>query len=94
MNGGSSPKWSRDGRELFYDGDDKTMVVTVTPGPTLSVGAPRVLFEGRYRGNLNAVTPWDVSADGKRLIRIQQVQPDRPVTRIDVVLNWASQLNR
>ena len=70
------------------------MAVTVTGGASLSVSAPRVLFEGRYRGNLNTVTAFDISPDGRRFIRIQQAQPERPITRIEVVLNWASQLNR
>jgi serine/threonine-protein kinase len=94
VNGGENPLWSRDGRELFYTQGERMMAVTVQPGPTLTVTAPRVLFEGRYRPGLNAVTAFGVSSDGRRFIRIQQVQPDRPVTRIDVVLNWASQLNR
>ena len=92
--GGESPLWSRDGSELFYTTRDRLMAVSITRGPTLSVSAPRVLFEGRFRGNLNIVTPFDISPDGRRFIRVQQAQPDRAVTRIEVVLNWASQLNR
>jgi serine/threonine-protein kinase len=88
-NGGDNPRWSRDGRELFYTRGDRMMAVTLIPGPTLSVGAPRALFEGRYRAASNFVTPFDVASDG-RFLRIEQVQPDRPVTRIEVVLNWFS----
>jgi hypothetical protein len=58
------------------------------------VSAPRVLFEGRYRGNLNTVSAFDIASDGRRFVRVQQSQPDRAVTRIEVVLNWARQLNR
>ena len=92
VNGGENPLWSPDSRELFYTTEDRTMAVTVTPGATLSVSAPRLLFEGRYRPGSNAVTPFGISSDGRRFLRIQQVQPDRPVTRIDVVLNWFSEL--
>jgi serine/threonine-protein kinase len=92
--GGDSPIWSADGRELFYTRVDRMMAVTITRGATLSVSAPRQLFEGRYRGNLNGVTAFDISPDGRRFIRIQQAQPERPITRIEVVLNWVSQLNR
>ena len=66
VNGGENARWSRDGRELFYTKDDKMMAVTVTPGATLSISAPRVLFEGRYRPGLNAVTPWDTSRHRNR----------------------------
>ncbi len=92
--GGESPIWSRDGSELFYTNASRLMAVSITRGPTLSVSAPRVLFEGRFRGNLNTVTPFDISPDGRRFIRVQQAQHDRAVTRIEVVLNWASQLAR
>ncbi|MDQ3417834.1 MAG: hypothetical protein M3541_03485 [Acidobacteriota bacterium] len=91
--GGDSPLWSRDGRELFYTKGDSMMAVNVAAGSTLSVSPPRALFAGRYRPNLNTITAFDVSSDGRRFIRVQQVQPDRPVTRIEVVLNWAQQLN-
>ncbi len=70
------------------------MAVTVTPGATLSVSAPRVLFEGRYRPSLNHLTAFAVSADGRRFLRVQQVQPDRPVTHIDVVLDWLTELKQ
>nr|MBA2259953.1 PD40 domain-containing protein [Acidobacteriota bacterium] len=92
VDGGENPLWSRDGRELFYTTEDSMMAVTLTPGATLSVSAPRLLFEGRYRPASNSVTPFSVSPDGRRFLRVQQVQPDRPVTRIDVVLNWFSEL--
>jgi hypothetical protein len=38
------------------------------------------------------MTPYSVSADGKRFLRVQQARPDMPVLRIEVVLNWARQL--
>ena len=92
--GGDSPIWSPDGRELFYTTADNVMAVTVTTGATMSVSAPRQLFAGRYRSNLNSVTAFDISADGRRFVRIQQAKPEQPITRIEVVLNWASQLTR
>jgi eukaryotic-like serine/threonine-protein kinase len=92
VNGGGDPLWSRDGRELFYTSGDQLVAVAVTSGATLAVGAPRVLYEGRYRPGPNAVTAFSVAPDGRRFLRVQQVQPDRPVTRIEIVLNWVTQL--
>ena len=42
--GGGEPRWSRDGRELYFVGGGKLMAVAVPPGPTFSPGAPRALF--------------------------------------------------
>jgi hypothetical protein len=92
--GGHSSLWSPDGRELYYVQGDAIMAVTVGRSATMSVSAPRKLFEGRFRGNPNTLTPFDIAPDGRRFIRVQQAQPDRAVTRIEVVLNWAGQLSR
>lgn len=79
--GGHSSLWSPDGRELYYVQGDAIMAVTVGRSATMSVSAPRKLFEGRFRGNPNTLTPFDIAPDGRRFIRVQQAQPDRAVTR-------------
>jgi hypothetical protein len=35
-----------------------------------------------------------VSLDNRRFLRVQQIRPGTGVAQIEVVLNWASQLNR
>jgi Tol biopolymer transport system component len=86
--GGESALWSPDGSELFFTTLDALMVADITTTPTFSAGPARVVFEGRYRESANGNTPYDISADGRRFLRVQQVQRDRAVTHIDVVLNW------
>src|SRR6187397_1268072 len=86
--GGISPIWSRDGRRLFYDVGDELVGVTVETSPALSFGAPHTVMRGRFRVGPNAKTAFDISRDGRRFLRIQQAQPDRPLDRIDIVLNW------
>ncbi|NOT30213.1 MAG: serine/threonine-protein kinase [Planctomycetes bacterium] len=92
--GAQSPLWSRDGSELFFTTLDELLAVDITTTPTFSAGAPHVVFEGRYRDSDNGNTPYDVSADGRRFLRVQQVQPDRAVTHIDVVLNWLAEVEQ
>jgi Tol biopolymer transport system component len=91
--GGRWPRWSRDGRELYFTTGDALMAAEVTTSPELSIGAPRVLFEGRYRDSMNYNTPYDVAADG-RFLRVQQVRPELAVTRIEVVLDWTTELEQ
>ena len=86
-NGGAEPLWSLDGRELFYVNGDTLMAVNVSFTPTFAAGQPRVLHHGRYRASANGNTPYAVAADG-RFLRVQQVQPDRAITQLQVVLNW------
>jgi serine/threonine-protein kinase len=92
VGGGSYPLWSHDGRELYYETADQLMAVDIRTTPELSAGTPRVVVEGRYRASANGNTQYGVSADGRRFLRIQRVQPERPVTHIDVVLNWFERL--
>ncbi len=51
-------------------------------------------MRGRFRTGPNAKTPFDISRDGQRFLRIQQALPDRPLDRIDVVLNWLAEVRR
>jgi eukaryotic-like serine/threonine-protein kinase len=95
VNGGENPLWSADGRELFYTNGNRMMAVAIAPGTAFSVSAPRQLFEGRYRPGSNSVTPFSVTTkDRVRFLRVQQVQPDLAVTRIEIVLNWIRQLRQ
>jgi serine/threonine-protein kinase len=84
-DGGHGPRWSRDGRELFFMTPDSIMAVTVS-GETFS--QPRVHVQGRYRLPANANTNYDTARDG-RLLHVLQIQPSKPQTRIDVVVNGA-----
>ena len=90
--GGSEPRWSRDGRELFYVSGSRFMAVNAPARPGAPWGEPRVLFEGQFRRASNANSASDVSADGRRFLRIQQSRPDRSQDHIDIVLNWFEEL--
>jgi len=91
IGGGESPRWARDGRELYYTTRDRLMAVSIPTTGELSIGAPALVFEGRYRDDVNANTPYDVTADG-HFLRVQQVEPERPPTAIELVLGWSAEL--
>jgi len=100
-DGGFSPVWSKDGRELFYRVGDKFLAVSVREdGERLQVGPPVELFEGNYRGT-TPIRSYDVSADGRFLLSrnpsadalnaaIEKVFPDR----IQVIQGWLAELRR
>jgi len=55
-------RWSRDGREIFYRSRANQLVaVEVRSGPTLTLGARKVLF------SLEGLLSWDVGPDGRFL---------------------------
>jgi Tol biopolymer transport system component len=81
-NGGGAPRWSRDGKEIFYIERRKLMAVSVATHPAFSPGTPTVLFEKRSMVAAN----YDVAADGKRFIILDRAN-ENPLL-IHVVNNW------
>ena len=69
------------------------MTVELTTDPTLTVGRPRVLFEGRYANVGDAARNYDVRADGQRLLMLKASE-EQAVTQVNVVLNWTEELKR
>ena len=63
--GGSEPVWSHDGQELYYRNGDRMLAVRISRRPTLTVSAPRTLFEGRYLRTDTGGAGYDVSATGR-----------------------------
>jgi eukaryotic-like serine/threonine-protein kinase len=91
-DGGVEPLWSRDGRELFFQQGTQLMAVTVEPGATFSASAPRLVHEGRFFRSINGNTSWSLTPDGKRFLRIQNVEAERAITQLELALNWFSEL--
>jgi hypothetical protein len=90
--GGASPRWRRDGRELFYlSADGKLMAVEVDgSSDTFEADVPGPLFEPRV-GSISGDSPYDVAADGRRFLVKVLVEETAPAP-VTVVLNWASDL--
>jgi serine/threonine protein kinase len=91
-SGGFSPRWRKDGEELFYIATDgRLMVVPMVLGKTVQFDAPRPLFQTMQREALYGA--YDVTADGKSFLI--NVPPDgRDAKPITVILNWAERLQR
>ena len=92
--GGGSPRWRRDGRELFYlSADGKLMAVEVDgSSDTFEARVPRPLFEPRV-GAISGDSPYDVAADGRRFLVKVLVEETVPAP-VTVVLNWTADLKR
>jgi Tol biopolymer transport system component len=91
-SGGDFPRWSRDGRELFYRKGEDLMAVDVQFGAELRVGTPRRLFSGPYSG-VGQEGNFDVSPDGTRFVMVRSDE-DATMTRLTIVQNWPADLKR
>jgi serine/threonine protein kinase len=81
------PRWSRDGRRLFFATIRDIQQVDVYAEPSFRLGIPKPLFD--RPATAGAAAPFDVSPDGERFL---VVEPDKSVSRprsIVVVLNFA-----
>jgi len=71
------PKWSKDGRKLYYRKGDKLMEVDVQTTPSFAAGKPRLLFETPFAA-------FDVAPDGRFLL-VRDKEKPKPLTEIKVV---------
>jgi serine/threonine protein kinase/Tol biopolymer transport system component len=71
-DGGSTPVWRGDGREILYvDRSRRMMSVAVDAKDTLKAEKPRMLFQANYF-TAALGRPFDVSADGRRFVMIKE----------------------
>ncbi len=88
--GGRLPKWSPNGRELFYIelNPRRLMVSEISTRPTFSSAAPRRLITIR---NDNGPTYYDVASDGKRFLTLTPQEGTKPIssgTTFVLVTGW------
>ncbi len=85
-NGGTQPRWSYDGREVFYQADEHIMAVSVEGTERLTVSPPRRLFPWPYEARFT------VSRSG-RFLMVRGDQ-DQGVTQLNLVVGWSEVLTQ
>ncbi len=81
VGGGTSPRWRRNGGELFYLAPDRRlMAVSIAQSDSrFETGPPRALFA------LSTTTSYEPSPDGQRFLVTAVVSEASPIC---VILNW------
>jgi serine/threonine protein kinase/Tol biopolymer transport system component len=90
--GGRHPRWSRDGRELFYVAPDGTLMhASISEGPGFQATDIRELFQHNALSlDFNtplAYSPYDVTSDGQRFL-LRVAAESRVAEPIILLLNW------
>lgn len=91
--GGYTPLWARNGKQLFYLWGDQVWAVDVRTDSGFSTGKPRLLFEraGYWQGA--PIRGYDLSRDGQRFLMVKKEQrKPQPVTEMILVQNWFEEL--
>jgi serine/threonine protein kinase/Tol biopolymer transport system component len=95
--GGVTPKWSRNGKELFYRTlDSKIMVVTYTAsGDSFHADKPQLWSPGQFTDR-GATYNFDLHPDGKRfaVLKTPGTEQAAGVHEVSFVLNFFDELRR
>ena len=101
--GGGFPRWSGDGRQLFFRDAEGVMSVPITvAGASIEVGRARRALKGTFRGGVAGITvgtmtvpDYDVTRDGTHFV---MYPPDAKTAakaeHVTIVLNWFTELRR
>jgi len=89
IDGGLSPIWSVDGKELYFRQGSKVMAAGIVLGSEIEVSTPMELFDGPYTVDLSGHQRYDVAPDG-RFLMVENSED----FRIVVVEGFFEELNR
>ncbi|HWK11698.1 MAG TPA: protein kinase [Vicinamibacterales bacterium] len=94
--GGEEPRWSADGRALFFRIDDRLMQATVAAGESFAAETPTKLFDGLFNLRSDTGVSYDVDPKTGRFLmtRPADLTASASVSSLDVVLNWVEELRR
>jgi serine/threonine-protein kinase len=99
--GGSQPRWSRDGRTLFYRTDAGVMSVPVEAvADSFRVGSAKELFSGVFLGGIAGLLTrgfqfpdYDAAGDGKRFVMMSgSAEMEATEDWVTLVTGWYSEL--
>jgi serine/threonine-protein kinase len=90
VGGSEEPRWTADGRQLFYRSGRRLMHVEVQTEPELVVGVPEVFYEGDFV-NVGGRS-YDIAPDGSRALVIDGGAST--TTTLNVVRGWLGEVER
>ena len=82
----TSPRWSPDGRTVYYVRGTSIVAATLDGGAGIAVANRKVVMDGGVTDINGPNVNWDIFPDGKQLLYIDQVGQGLP--RIALIQNW------
>ncbi len=96
--GGQYPKWSRNGKELFYrTTESKLMVASYTAsGDSFSADKPQLWSPGQFTDRGLGFYNFDLHPDGKRfaVLKAPGTERDAAMNKVNIVLNWFEEVKQ
>jgi eukaryotic-like serine/threonine-protein kinase len=89
VTGSAQPRWSRDGRKIFYVQPDRKLMVVAFDSKKHSARPPQVFAQTRITVTMFGWFQYDVSPDGRLLVNSLPANNSSPLT---LVTNWTAEL--
>jgi serine/threonine-protein kinase len=89
--GGEGPRWSSDGRKIYYRFELDIYEIDVDTSHGFAAGQPRRIVGGTVATTFN--NSFDVAPDGQRVVALH-VPPERERRQISILFDWPAQLRR
>lgn len=83
-----TPRWRRDGKELFYLSGGKLMAVPITLAASPQWGSAVTLFPLALSSSNVGFWPYSVSADGQKFLVMESLDLAAEAPPITVVTDW------
>ena len=97
-SGGRFPRWSRNGKELFYRTEDSKIMMTTytTSGDSFRADKPQLWSPGQFTDFLGGISNLDLHPDGKRfaVLRALGTEQATAVNKVDFIFNFFDELRR
>jgi Tol biopolymer transport system component len=92
--GGISPRWAPDGRELYYINTvGKFMGVPIQHKPFFSPGKAKELFDvAQMNFPITPLTNFDVTPDGQKFLMVRNLSFRARDTAFNIVTNWLAEV--
>jgi Tol biopolymer transport system component/tRNA A-37 threonylcarbamoyl transferase component Bud32 len=94
--GGTLPRWNRNGKELFFIGPSMELVavpVTAASG-TVQIGTPKTLFKTKLEETSGPGHRYDVSPDGLTFVMNDLQSTHLHAEPLSLISNWPAELAR
>jgi eukaryotic-like serine/threonine-protein kinase len=91
--GGEEPRWSHDGRELYYRNNNQLMAVPVDLKRSFQPGTPRLLVDNIFNLRSDSGVSYSIAPDG-RFLMIRHAVQQNSSRDLHVILNFTEELRR
>ena len=87
-SGGEEPRWSADGRQMFYRIANRLIGVSLGEGASFRAGEARPLFDALYNLGIESGRSYDVDSKTGRFLIVVPAEGATASGVVRVVLNW------